>query len=213
MEIEYNVFIQVGEYNIYSHKFMSGKELNSSNKIKESDFPLPEQLHSKKIVWTGNGWDYIDDHTGKTFYNIETKQEKTLELGESLDETLTESKPLENEPFQKFEGGAWVVDEVKKAESEKQRQKTEILAQLNQDLLTGFEYFGNTWTARDRDRSDLTSEILSWEVGADPTPAWRNKNNEFIVMTQEELRGLAKAMKEFYLQKFMESRQAIDALE
>ena len=62
------------------------------------------------------------DNRGK-YYNIETREEKTIEnLDEKIDETqLTKEIPIENEMFQKFNGKTWVVDTEKKEKADKRK--------------------------------------------------------------------------------------------
>lgn len=82
--------------------------------------PPPEPKQGFAIVRTENGWDYVVDYRGKTFYDKTTRAEVTIsELGE-IPENLTALKP-ESELCE-WNGKAWVINPEKQAEYLAQKQ-------------------------------------------------------------------------------------------
>ena len=89
--------------------------------------------HGDKVEWFNNWRKMPDDELANrgliindkgVWYNKETREEKTIrEYNEEIDKTLfTREKPVENEPYQKFDEqkNKWIVDTVKKERAKKE---------------------------------------------------------------------------------------------
>lgn len=91
----------------------------------------PPQTTKDEIAhWTNGQWQKKPNYSGRTFYSKVDRSEKRFEKGEALDTNYTEVAPLDNELFQKFENGKWVIDNVAKAESEKKQLINRALSLL-----------------------------------------------------------------------------------
>lgn len=56
----------------------------------------PQHKDGFAIKRTDNGWEYIEDHRGKTFYNTETQEKVEIKEIGKLPENLTALEPFEN---------------------------------------------------------------------------------------------------------------------
>ena len=56
-------------------------------------------------VWDGSQWEYKENHLGKTIYNTETKESKTVDCAGEIEQGWTLLKPIE---FGEWNGTAWV---------------------------------------------------------------------------------------------------------
>ena len=69
-----------------------------------------------------------------TYYNKETREEKKVTmLDEDIDENIyTKEIPIENELYQLFDKGKWVIDTEKKERAEKEKELGQLKAQVNE---------------------------------------------------------------------------------
>lgn len=80
----------------------------------------PEPKNGFVIIRTDNGWDYVADYRGKTFYDKTTKAETVIsELGE-IPENLTALKPTSD--LCEWNGSEWIINPEKQAEQLAQKQ-------------------------------------------------------------------------------------------
>lgn len=56
-------------------------------------------------VWDGSKWEYKENHLGKTIYNTETKESKTVDYVGEIQQGRTFLEPIE---FSFWDGSAWV---------------------------------------------------------------------------------------------------------
>ena len=56
-------------------------------------------------VWDGNKWEYKENHLGKTVYNTETKESKTVDYVGEIQQGWTFLEPIE---FGVWDGSTWV---------------------------------------------------------------------------------------------------------
>ena len=80
----------------------------------------PEFKENEIPYWNSNTWEIKPNYSKITLYNKSTREKKKYEIGETPNLKLyTEIKPLENESFQKFQNGKWVIDEESKIQNDK----------------------------------------------------------------------------------------------
>ena len=71
------------------------------------DTAPPEDKKGFVAKWTGDNWDYLENHIGETVYSTETKEPKEIgELG-AIPQGYTSTKP-ESE-HEEWDGKAWVI--------------------------------------------------------------------------------------------------------
>lgn len=71
------------------------------------DVDPPEDKKGFVAKWTGDNWDYLENHIGETVYSTETKESKEIgELG-AIPQGYTSTKP-ESE-HEEWDGKAWVI--------------------------------------------------------------------------------------------------------
>lgn len=115
-----NYFEEIEGYKIYiTSANIEGLVAIPHNAVKEEDFPLLPEKENYLRVFT-NKWEYLPDYSNTILYNKTTKEEKRYKIGETPDlDTYTELQPLENEYFQKFYRGKWIIDKKAKEDNEK----------------------------------------------------------------------------------------------
>ncbi|STZ75579.1 hypothetical protein [Bergeriella denitrificans] len=135
--------------------------------------PEPRDGHAAR--WTGEAWEYIPDHRGKTAYNINDGSAVQIEsVGELPAELTLDPRPSEAHEWRK---GRWTLNQAKAAElaaAELEQAKRDKLLALNQsaqdyinavagiDLLPDFEV--RTWTLQ-------ALEAKAWAADPNaPTP-------------------------------------------
>lgn len=75
------------------------------------DVDPPEDKKGFVAKWTGDNWDYLENHIGETVYSTKTKEPKKIgELGE-IPQGYTSIKP-ESE-HEEWDGKAWVISPAK----------------------------------------------------------------------------------------------------
>lgn len=80
----------------------------------------PPCKDNEVLYWSGDSWEIKPDYSKITLYHKFTREEKKCEIGETPDlDTYTELQPLENESFQKFYRGKWIIDKKAKEDNEK----------------------------------------------------------------------------------------------
>ena len=115
-----NYFEQIEGYKVYiTSANIEGLVSIPYNAVKEEDYPLINEKENHLRIFT-NKWEYLPNYVDTKFYHKSTRKEKKYEIGETPDlDIYTEIKPLENESFQKFENGKWIIDEESKIQNDK----------------------------------------------------------------------------------------------
>lgn len=103
------------------------------------DVAPPAEKKGFVAKWTGDNWDYLENHIGETVYSIETKESKEIgELG-AIPQGYTSMKP-ESELCE-WDGKAWVISPSK---------MTALLAETQNQLIANIDSHAatiySTWT-------------------------------------------------------------------
>lgn len=142
------------------------------------------------IIRGNNGWEYIADFRGKTFYEKTTKAEVTIsELGE-IPENLTALKP-ESELCE-WNGSAWVISEEKRLallESQRQQVRDAINA-LRDNKINGGVYVPaiDKWIDTDATAErNILSVKATFDLFGDQEIPWTFADNSVAMINKEKL--------------------------
>ena len=83
-------------------------------------------------VWNGSKWEYKENHIGKTIYNTDTKESKTVDYVGEIQRGWTLLKPIE---FGVWDGSAWVDLRTEEEKKIYERSVMPNLTPLEFDLL------------------------------------------------------------------------------
>lgn len=75
-------------------------------------------------VWDGSKWEYKENHLGKTIYNTETKESKTVDYVGEIQQGWTFLEPIE---FSFWDGSAWVDNRTPEQIAEYDRSLLPVL--------------------------------------------------------------------------------------
>ena len=75
-------------------------------------------------VWDGSKWEYKENHLGKTIYNTETKESKTVDYVGEIQQGQTFLEPIE---FSFWDGSAWVDNRTPEQIAEYDRSLLPVL--------------------------------------------------------------------------------------
>ena len=103
------------------------------------DTAPPEDKKGFVAKWTGDNWDYLENHIGETVYSTETKEPKEIgELG-AIPQGYTSMKPESD--HKEWDGKAWVIS---------QEKMTALLAETQNQLIANIDSHAatiySTWT-------------------------------------------------------------------
>ncbi|MDG6881059.1 Bacteriophage tail assembly protein [Phocoenobacter uteri] len=134
---------------------------------------LDEPLEHKDgfaIKRTENGWEYIEDHRGKTFYDTQTQEKVEIKEVGKLPENLTALQPFENCKWDS-ENQQWVKDIEKEKQQFKANQQALIITlknkadELGNQLLHEYPQIEQTSFAIQKE------EAIAWQKdNSHPTP-------------------------------------------
>lgn len=99
-----------------------------------SNSTLEKPLKEKEgfvSVWNGSKWEYKENHIGKTIYNTETKESKTVDYVGEIQQGWTLLEPIE---FGTWDGTAWVDVRTPEQIVEYKRSIMPILTPIEFDL-------------------------------------------------------------------------------
>ncbi|MDM3432117.1 tail fiber assembly protein [Citrobacter sp. Cb023] len=95
----------------------------------------PADEAGKAIIRVGDKWELVDDHRGETVYSTESGQPIEVKILGDYPDNTTPLAPAT--PFDKWNGSAWVTDEVKlKGEkiAEAEFRKAQLRAQADSEI-------------------------------------------------------------------------------
>lgn len=75
-------------------------------------------------VWNGSKWEYKENHLGKTIYNTETKESKTVDYVGEIQQGWTFLEPIE---FSFWDGSVWVDNRTPEQIAEYDRSLLPVL--------------------------------------------------------------------------------------
>lgn len=152
--------------------------------------PPPEVKQGFAIVRTENGWDYVVDYRGKTFYDKTTRAEVTIsELGE-IPENLTALKP-ESELCE-WNGSKWVINPEKQAELKalQQEQVRQAINALRDNKINGGVYVPaiDKWIDTDATAErNILSVKATFDLFGDQEIPWTFADNSVAMINKEKL--------------------------
>lgn len=119
----------------------------------------PADEAGKAIIRVGDKWELVDDHRGETVYSTESGQPIEVKAPGDYPDNTTPLAPAT--PFDKWNGSAWVTDEVKlKAEkiAEAEFRKAQLRAQADSEI---------AWRQYAVDKGKATAEeaadLINWQ--------------------------------------------------
>lgn len=139
--IAYRYNQKTGEYlGARKRQFHVGQYLMPGSCIETAP---PEDIPEGKIAVVNeqkDGWNLIEDHRGKDFYNKATGEIERIEMPGPLPSVLTEKKPSSDFDEWDEKKKAWILNEQKKAEFEETAREAAVRAAIRpliEDVLLG----------------------------------------------------------------------------
>ena len=180
------------------------------------DVDPPEDKKGFVAKWTGDNWDYLENHIGETVYSTKTKEPKKIgELGE-IPQGYTSIKP-ESE-HEEWDGKAWVISPQKQT-ALLQEQRETIRAKINQlrdEKTAGGVYvasIGKWFDSDDKARANVIELKAAFDVLGDEVVPWTTYENDVVMIDHEKMKALFKELKDSKLHNHQTATQHKLALE
>ena len=127
----------------------------------------PPQISAGKAArWNGEGWDFIEDHRGKTAYRKTDRTAVIIDQIGSLSDDLTFLKPSSR--FDEWDGEKWMENQDKKAQIE-----AEFLNASKATLIRAINRQAQNIVAQKSGMDDLPAfEVQSWPIQVVEARAW-----------------------------------------
>lgn len=130
----------------------------------------PQHKDGFAIKRTDNGWEYIEDHRGKTFYNTETQEKVEIKEIGKLPENLTALEPFENCKWNS-ENQQWVKDVEKEKQQFKNSRQALIITLKNKADELGNQLLHEYPQIEQTSFSIQKEEAIAWQKdNSHPTP-------------------------------------------
>ena len=161
----------------------------------------PPLLNDHSIqVWSAveNSWTIVDDYRNIPVWRIADGVRVTMTLGESLTAELTINYDDVNESVRRIPYEISI--------------KASILSYLDFICEQGTSYLDTTFQAREEDVNRVSLMIMKVDIGGEFFGYWRDRLNNWVPITFEQLKGLGLVIGNYWQSKFVKSRQLIDQL-
>jgi hypothetical protein len=183
--------------NCYNHSGIVPDDLVVYNGV----FVTPPEYGQYQIPrWkpTEAEWEVVPNYYFTNVYNIYTGDLVSKQRGEALnpDETVNWDDVAES------------VRKLKLIPS----VKSEILVYLEWLMEQGTTYLNKIFQSRELDLNRINLAINKVNIGGDFAGFWRDRNNEWVAMTFDQLKELGLVLGDYWQGKFIKSRQLIDDL-
>jgi hypothetical protein len=160
--------------------------------------PSCGQYEIQKWDYETSNWILVPNYMFKTVYDKDTGNLVNKERGQPLLDNETINYDDINENVRKLA----IIPSV----------KTNILNYFDELMENGYTYQGNVFQSRELDLNRINLTINSVNIGGSFGGLWRDKDNQWISLTFEQLKELGLSLGGYWQQKFIKSRLLIDDL-
>jgi len=186
------------EYNAQKNPKRLGYYLYPPNSTIISPPILSEPYKIQKWNAELNQWDIIPYYTNSTVWNKNTGEIEKVEIGIELNSNQTINYDE-------------VLVEIRRKPYE-DNLKNEILKYLEIKTEEGLTFKNHIFQARQEDVNNISLMIMKVQIGGEFYNYWRDRNNNWVEITFDELKELGLLIGNYWQVMFIKSRFLIDNL-